>query len=540
MSSDQRATADAVQPTSEDRESRGGGASALLGTVLLVLIGALLVEVLFEAWVQHLGGSFTYGSGNRRVISLPDWPKTVKNGLYLTVLALTAVKIVLDRAWWRFTTAADVALVALGVLMVVAGVLGESRTTLIGEALYVYFRGVIIFYAWRAVNPPWRRIRPLLWVLGGILVLNSVMALVQMVVGEPAYVRIGWLDMTWAAIYRAQGFLDHPNHIGHVLAVGMLGLLAWAVARPGLPRRWWWLFGLFALALSATQSRESTLGFLACAVLIGMLRRGRWRPVVAMLVVVSLLTAAQLALRPKNRAELQRRLAGVFSAFEVPSGEEGEDYCVEGSVNDTAECTNRIPQREIRALYAQQGIRILARRPLLGFGVGQFGGIVAEKDDPNWNLDPRFGPGGFDMHGSTQKQVDSFWLHLMVEVGVLGLLAYLIWLFLLVLPILRRLPLRTRLLGRGPPLPEAQVHPVAYWAPATLLFAVLVAFLSPALEDPLFPPVLFTVLGLAWVLRSRGELVLPAPPRAPDQAGASPGEHPAAEEPAEPEAARSA
>ncbi|HET8684036.1 MAG TPA: O-antigen ligase family protein [Micromonosporaceae bacterium] len=516
MSSDQLAMAHASRA---GREGRGGGLSALLGTVLLGLVGVLLVEVLFEAWVQHLQGSFTYGPDGRRVITLPEWPKNLKNGLYLTLLALTVVKVAVDRSWRRFLTAADIALAVLGVLMVVAGVLGGSRATLVGEALFVYFRGVIVFYAWRAVNPRWRRVRPLLAVLGAVLVLNSVMALVQMVVGPPAFEEIGWLEMTWSAIYRAHGFVDHPNHLGHLLGVAMLGLLAWSVARPGLPRRWWWLFGLFAVALSATQSREATIGFLAGAVLIGLLRRGRWRPVVATIVVVSLLAAGQLALRPKNRAELQRRLAGVVSAFEVPSGEEGDDYCVEGTVTDTEECINRIPQREIRALYAQQGIRILAGSPLLGFGVGQFGGIVAEKDDPNWNMDPRFGPDGFDMHGSTQKQVDSFWLHLMVEVGLLGLAAYLAWLLLLVLPIVRRLPMRNRLLlGRGPPAaPGVQVHPMAYWAPATLFFAVLVAFLSPALEDPLFPPLLFTVLGLGWVLLSRGELVSPAPPD-PDQA----------------------
>jgi hypothetical protein len=33
-----------------------------------------------------------------------------------------------------------------------------------------------------------------------------------------------------------------------------------------------------------------------------------------------------------------------------------------------------------------------------------------------------------------------------------------------------------------------------------VLFPVIVAALSPALEDPLFPPLLFAVLGLGWVL----------------------------------------
>jgi hypothetical protein len=38
------------------------------------------------------------------------------------------------------------------------------------------------------------------------------------------------------------------------------------------------------------------------------------------------------------------------------------------------------------------------------------------------------------------------------------------------------------------------------WAPVAILFGSLVAGLSPALEDPLFPPLLLGVAGLAWSL----------------------------------------
>jgi hypothetical protein len=32
-----------------------------------------------------------------------------------------------------------------------------------------------------------------------------------------------------------------------------------------------------------------------------------------------------------------------------------------------------------------------------------------------------------------------------------------------------------------------------------MTFALLVAFLSPSLEDPLFPALLFSVLGIGWI-----------------------------------------
>jgi len=471
---------------------RAATAVRLLDGALWLLLGALLVEVFFEPWVQNLLATRHAPPDAGSTAVLPEWPKTLKSVLYLALLAVTVAKFTLARRWRELRTPADLVLVALGLVMIVAGLVGGSSPGLIGDALFVYFRGVLVFYGWRALRPAWPQVVPLLWLVGAILGANVAVALVQMVVGTPSYQALGWVDLSWSRTYRAQGLLDHPNHLGHALALALLGLLAWFVTRERVPAAWWAVFGVFAFALSATQSRESAGGFLAGAVLIGVLRR-RWRPVVAGAVAVVLLFGVQLALRPANRTELLRRLAGVFSAIQVPSGDEGTpDYCIEGHEGNE-NCATIVPQREIRLLYAQQGLRLLMRQPVLGYGVGQFGGIVAEKNDPDWNLDPRFGPGGFDMHDSTQQQVDTFWLHLVVEVGLVGLVLYLVWLALVARPLLP-------IARRGPPdIPAA----LSSWALAALLFGVLVAFLSPALEDPLFPPLLFTVLGLAWVFSTR-------------------------------------
>jgi hypothetical protein len=330
----------------------------------------------------------------------------------------------------------------------------------------------------------------------------------------------------------------------------MLGMLAYFVTRPPAAKvgwRWWSVFTGVAVAFSATQSRESLIGFVAGTGVIVLMRRGGW-PVlrvasVALLLVVGFATA-QIALSPGNREELQRRLAGVISAFEVRSGEEGTSYCVAGSQDCGADGRSEIPQREVRVLYAQQGTELWLKRPVLGYGVGQFGGIVATEHDPRWWADPRFGLHGFNMHGFNAQQVDSFWLHLLVETGAVGSLAYLTWLAMLVAPFLA-LALRSRGNGpapRAPPAPDRRIppvvsgparrvlHPAAYWAPAAVALGVMIAFFSASLEDPVFPPLLFTVLGVAWLLLRRGELT-PQPSSTPD-----PGGTPAS--PAEPDRAR--
>jgi hypothetical protein len=42
------------------------------------------------------------------------------------------------------------------------------------------------------------------------------------------------------------------------------------------------------------------------------------------------------------------------------------------------------------------------------------------------------------------------------------------------------------------------MDPPALWAVGSMAFAILVAFLSPSLEDPVFPPLLFLIIGIAW------------------------------------------
>lgn len=500
---------------------RAGRLSRGLGWMLLILIAFLLVEVLFEAWVQvRLADRVGIDANGNQMVVLPEWPKTLKNGLYLTLLVLTAAKILVDRRWRDFLTYADIAFAVLAVVLVLAGLAGDSSPRLIGAAAYVYLRGAIVFYAWRAADPSWRRIRPVFIVVGVLVGVNALIAIAQTILGYDSFRALGWVNLSWARINRAHALLDHPNHLGHLLALTLLGLLAWFVTRPAT--WWWWFaFGTLALALSATQSRESLIGFVAAAIVIALLRRGGWpivRVVATALVLVIGFSGAQLAFSPSNRAEVQRRLAGVLSAFHVGSGQEGDDFCVEGNAGCAEDNPNKIPQREVRVLYAQQGAKLWMKRPLLGYGVGQFGGIVASENDPRWYADPRFGPDGFKMYGFAAQQVDSFWLHLLVETGTVGSVVYLGWLALLVAPFvvlaLRRRTDRggrtdrgdrTGHAGRAPPQ-HPPLHPVAYWAPAAVVFGALIAFFAASLEDPIFPALLFTVLGVGWVLLRRGEL----------------------------------
>ncbi|MEU0153523.1 O-antigen ligase family protein [Micromonospora fulviviridis] len=532
MSAD-AATPVARRPVGDPRPSRP---SQLLSMAIVVALGVLLVHVLFETWAQVLTGP-TSADPRVNLDTAAQWPKQLKTGLYVLLAALTAVKIVVDRLWRRFRTGADLALLVLGLVMVLAGLVNDSSPSLMGQALFVYFRGVLVFYALRAADLRPEHVRRLLLVVGAVVGLNVLLALVQMVVGTPAYRALGWVDLTWAGQSRAQGLQPHPNHLGHLLGLTLLGFIAWVAVHPRVRFAWWAVAGVVALALSASQSRESLLGVLAAAVVIAVLVRGSARRVLAVCLILVLCTVAQIAARPDNRAEWERRIGNAFSGFHHPAGSEHRAGPATPSAaarppSPTARPSTSArppsatarpstsgrppsattgpstaprpsgaatptpspaPVREIRVLYLQQAADILPRQPLLGFGIGQFGGVVAEKNNPDWHKNPKFGPDGFHRYGFQAVQIDSFWLHLVMESGVLGLVAFLAWLFFVMRPLLRatRRPARTAT-RRGPP-PAAVV-----WGIGAMLFAVLVAFLSPAFEDPLLPALLWTVVGLAW------------------------------------------
>ena len=243
------------------------------------------------------------------------------------------------------------------------------------------------------------------------------------------------------------------------------------------------LRGARPVTLSASQSRESIIAVLVGIAVIWYLRRTHTKRAVALGLIVLLATVAQISARPDNRAEWERRINNALSAVHLPT------FAPDGP-KDPTETPTVSPEQEVRVLYFKQSAKLLPKYPAFGFGIGQFGGVVAQKDNPNWDHNPKFGPGGFDRHGFRAVQVDSFWLHLVMEAGLIGLLTYWLWLVLLVRPLVPR--------GQRNRSGSRAMDPPALWAVGSMTFAVLVAFLSPSLEDPLFPPLLFLIIGAAW------------------------------------------
>jgi O-antigen ligase len=199
---------------------------------------------------------------------------------------------------------------------------------------------------------------------------------------------------------------------------------------------------------------------------------------------------------PRNLQDLTGRIDGVFNAIENPDPgpvcEPTDQACVEANPGD----------REVRVLLFQQALRLWTGEPIFGYGVGQFGGVVAFRNDPDWYHDPRFGPDGFKLYGLIGTQVDSFWMHLVIETGAAGLIAYLVWLG----SVAWRPARAARQWAKRPRAPSDEAaadHAMLIWAAPAVVFGVAVSALSPALEDHLLPPLMFAMVGLGWIAAAR-------------------------------------
>jgi hypothetical protein len=90
--------------------------------------------------------------------------------------------------------------------------------------------------------------------------------------------------------------------------------------------------------------------------------------------------------------------------------------------------------QDLRVLFILNGLPIVRDHPLIGVGPGRYGGAAADIYGT-----PVYAQYGTDelFENPTQRTVDDFWLHLLVESGLLGLATYLAMVGAALVPIVR-------------------------------------------------------------------------------------------------------
>ena len=199
---------------------------------------------------------------------------------------------------------------------------------------------------------------------------------------------------------RVAAFLVNPNMLGAVLAMGVpLPLLSTIRAGRPLTRLGWGLLTLvLVLALLYTFSRGAWLGLAVAILAVGVMVD--WRAPVALVLCCVLAYATALVL-PRHVLDSDAGDAG----FDLGAATLGRFGAISGGT-------------DLRLRFVQNASPIIADHPLLGAGPGRYGGAVA------WRFGTPLSEEYTDGAVPRDRTVDNFWLHLVVESGVLGLAAF--------------------------------------------------------------------------------------------------------------------
>jgi len=205
-------------------------------------------------------------------------------------------------------------------------------------------------------------------------------------------------------VYRLASFIGDPNVLGAFLAAAAPFALFAGTSLSGRAR--WLAIGIafvLLLALWLTFSRGSWLAMgLGATIVIAVLDRRTLLLTVGILA----LTFATAVVMPRDL------LLGLDGSSKRPN-----------LVDSTVGRMDTIGDgRDLRTLFVINALPIIADHPVLGVGPGRYGGAAADLFGT-----PIYAEYGTDalLTDPQQRTVDNFWLHLVVETGIVGALAFL-------------------------------------------------------------------------------------------------------------------
>jgi len=317
----------------------------------------------------------------------------------ITLIAQSARRGSLRNAVGHPTVGLAVAFVALAAISAVANsVPGAQAVAGIGFTI----DAVALFLLARIVRfGPRQALIAIAFVVG--LVLAAALVTVAQALLTPHLLGLSALRGRFGELYRLAAFFGDPNTLAAFLAAAIPFALFGATGLRASRGRRVALAGAFllVLALWLSFSRGGWLGAVGGFAIAAILFDRRALRVGLLVVVIGLVVAVAM---PRNllcdtcedELDLFRSTFGRFGAI-------GEG-------------------RDLRTLFIANAVPIVADHPVLGVGPGRYGGAAA--DIFGTPIYARYATDRLFIN-PTQRTVDDFWLHLVVETGLLGLLLYL-------------------------------------------------------------------------------------------------------------------
>jgi hypothetical protein len=394
----------------------GAVAAAYVSTAGFVLLSAaalLLLALAAWLWPRALLVIVTVAPIADRFLIARLMPENVASYTkYFSETLLLVVGLVLlaeglrrGRTIDAFRHPVTIALSAFLLLAFISSVLNRVPPLTAGTGLFYTLDAVAIFYLCRIVGFDRRQIARS---IAAVVVIVAAMACIGFLQAllDPNLFGLEPVSGRSGEAIRVGSIVHDPNVLGTLIGLTMPFALFGVVhfERP----RWRWTSGAVAL--------------LMITALLLTYSRGSWLGVVAGLGVVLLLLDRRVFLVALAAAVVGLGIATYMPRDLLVSEPDGGPHKAPqfNAWDTTEERVSAVGEgRDLRTMFVINAVPILRDHPLLGVGPGRYGGAVA------YDLGtPVYSEYGTDKLLTAQRTVDNFWLHLLVEAGVLGALAF--------------------------------------------------------------------------------------------------------------------
>ena len=392
----------------------------LVGFALLAIIAAHVSVLLFQLVGAALVVAFgytTYRAPRLALLILIFIPMVDRYGItalvpdaakgwtnYLSESLLAAASLVLAAIGLRTGRLAPAlrhpAFVLLALFTVVAAIsafVNDVPTVQATAGVVFTIDAAALFFLPRIVGFDRRQATIVVVGYVGVAMLAAILALLQVYLA-PDILGLGTSLGRFGEGARVGAFMDaNPNMLGAVLAM--------AIPFP--------LFGLFRIDGWRRKGLLAVVTFVLVLALFFTFSRGAWLGLVVAVLVIAMVVDRRVLLAMLVLAALAYGTAHV-----VPRGLLTDSSQLELDLEDAT--IGRVGAigagNDLRSLFIQNALPIIADHPIVGAGPGRYGGAVAAHyGSPLWQ---QYRDGAVPLY----RTVDNFWLHTLVEVGILGTL----------------------------------------------------------------------------------------------------------------------
>ena len=344
---------------------------------------------------------------------------------YLSEGLLAVIGMVLLVVAWRdgrvmpaLRHPATIGLVAFVVLGLVSALVNGVPPLTVAAGFFYTLDALAIFYLCRLVGFTHRQAVMALGAVGAAVVLMALIGIGQALLA-PNILGLDVVKGRSGEAARIGSIVQNPNALGSLIALILPLTLFGSIRLPTARMRWAMAAAalVMAMALLLTYSRGSWLGvvFATFAITVFLDRK-------VLLAAIGIAALAFLLVNVMPRNLLVAAAPGTaapppdFNIIETTTGRVGKVST----------------GRDLRTQLILNAIPILRDHPLLGVGPGRYGGAAADHF-----ASPVHQEYGTDKLLRFQQTVDNFWLHLLIEAGILGAAAFVALIGVVVVGLLR-------------------------------------------------------------------------------------------------------